>query len=253
MTDLEGFSPGGFQAHDRPVVLVADANRVSAGEVAACWALLDADEHARARAFLHEADRRTYVVAHGLLRRFLGALAGCHPASLCFGVEPLGKPFLSGPEGRQQGGAGLSFSLSHSGSLVALAFTGVAFCGVDIEEPRPARGVETLWGEDVLSGEERRFLGALAMADRPAAFLDLWVCKEAALKAVGVGLSGLSAAALPRPACLDRVFRPLGSLEMSGASLDLHGLRVQGRCPLCVALPQGSPAPRVVGLAGVGE
>src|SRR5919107_90219 len=84
---------------------------------------------------------------------------------------PQGKPFLaSHPE--------VHFSVSHSGDLYVVAITRAGPVGVDIERIREVAEAEHI---------ARRWLHG---AD-PAHFFEHWTRREAHLKAIGTGLSGL--------------------------------------------------------------
>src|SRR5215470_19818 len=60
-----------------------------------------------------EHDRRRYVVAHGTLRKILGAYLQTPPEDLQFCRSAKGKPALSG----EWAASGLRFNLSHSRDL----------------------------------------------------------------------------------------------------------------------------------------
>jgi 4'-phosphopantetheinyl transferase len=90
---------------------------------------------------------------------------------------PGGKPFLTQ----------LPFNLSHSGNWSVCAVSDNPV-GVDLELERPLRAPV----EKKLTQTEQAELLALPPNLRTAAFFDLWVLKEAALKQTGQGLSALS-------------------------------------------------------------
>lgn len=147
--------------------------------------LLDGDERARSRAFVREADRDLYRVAHVVLRRLLGAYLARDPAAVELVREPC--PGCGGPHGRPAvGDAPLHFSLSHSGDLALFAFADTPV-GIDVEtEPSPDVSAEVA---TVLHPAERVALAALPSARRPAAFARCWARKEAYLKGIGIGLA----------------------------------------------------------------
>ncbi|MBV9024315.1 MAG: 4'-phosphopantetheinyl transferase superfamily protein [Streptomycetaceae bacterium] len=149
-------------------------------------ALFDEEEQARYAAFLRAADRDRYAAAHAALRRLLGAYLGTGPGEVAVGCEPC--PLCEGPHGRPAvPGAGLHFSLSHSGELVLLAFAATPV-GIDVEESRDPAVVAEV--STCLHQREQAELTALALADRASAFLRCWTRKEAYLKGTGEGLSG---------------------------------------------------------------
>jgi len=86
----------------------------------------------------------------------------------------------------------LSFNLSHSGRMAALAVTCDARVGVDLERMRSIARPDAL-ARRFFSGEECRALVEFPPQDRNAAFLRTWVRKEAYVKAIGAGVpAGLS-------------------------------------------------------------
>lgn len=145
------------------------------------WAQLDAGERRRASGYRHEADRLRYVISRGTLRALLGRLLQIEPASVAFGSGEFGKPFVAAHHG-------LHFNTSHSGDWVLHAFSSDVPLGVDVQALPP----EPLDLEDfrrVLAAPELDRLRSLPMAQRRAVFVDLWVCKEAYVKAIGQGLN----------------------------------------------------------------
>ncbi|WP_344324735.1 4'-phosphopantetheinyl transferase family protein [Streptomyces macrosporus] len=147
-------------------------------------AVLSEEERARCVAFVQEADRDRYRVAHTALRRELAALLGTDPAAVPLTREAC--PLCGGPHGRPAvPGNPVHFSLSHAGDVVLLAFDD-APVGVDVEaHPTAATVAQTV---RALHPRERAEIGRLPSADRPAAFARCWTRKEAYLKGTGTGL-----------------------------------------------------------------
>jgi phosphopantetheinyl transferase (holo-ACP synthase) len=117
----------------------------------------------------------------GFTRAVLSRYTGRPPASLAFARGPNGKPqLLDGPRS-------LSFNLSDSGTWLALAVSGGAAVGVDLEFCDPSRDVLKL---------ARRYFRAPEIADMEARegarlidrFYDYWTLKEARVKAAGGSL-----------------------------------------------------------------
>jgi 4'-phosphopantetheinyl transferase len=152
--------------------------------VAALAAHLAPDELARAARFWHASDVRRYQVARGALRVLLGRYLDASPAALRFTYGPHGKPRLADASC----GVDLEFNLSHSGDVALAAFSRGQPVGVDLE--RADRTVEALalagrYG----SAREQAMLTATAMEARSRRFIELWTCKEAWLKATGLGVT----------------------------------------------------------------
>ena len=93
------------------------------------------------------------------------------------GIEP---PFSYGEHGKPYIPGGPQFSLTHSGTLAALAVSD-ASVGLDIEKIAPVRRAAAR----ALTIEEREYMET----DPERRFAYLWTRKEAALKCTGAGLS----------------------------------------------------------------
>jgi len=170
--------------------------------------LLDAQESARARKFVHERDARRFVAGRGRMREILSLYTGQPAGTLDIGGDRFAKPRLSG---------GPAFNLSHSGGWAALAVVedNSMALGVDIELVRP---VDPALFPNVLSEAELAELQRLPPAARQRGFFNAWTRKEATLKATGEGLDGdikaLSVSLSPdKPARLLAASRSMGRLR----------------------------------------
>ncbi len=145
--------------------------------------LLSPDERARASRFHFEKDARRFTVARASLRAILAGYALSPARDLQFPYSQQGKPGLA------DNARDIRFNLSHSGELALLAVAPGREVGVDVEAIR--KDVETdKLAERFFSARERESLRGLAPEKRIPAFFRCWTCKEAFLKAQGVGLSG---------------------------------------------------------------
>ncbi len=113
------------------------------------------------------------------LRRLLAAYqqSPLHEVHIERGAH--GKPYLRNTT--------LCFNLSHSDRTVLLALTRSRQVGVDVESlrrPRPIEALARRWFDP----REAATLGRLPEALRQQAFVRLWCCKEAVLKAHGRGI-----------------------------------------------------------------
>lgn len=164
----------------------ADEARVIVFDSAPWWPLredaanlLCYHEAMRAARFRHALDRDTYTIAHAFWRVALGVALNIDPARVALSRAPDGQPQLPG--------TGLATSLSHSGTLVAVAIAKGQTVGVDIEGYPPRGNLHEI--ADVLcSATESAGMEALGGDARTRALLELWTRKEALLKAFGVGL-----------------------------------------------------------------
>ncbi len=148
---------------------------------------LSRSEAERAARFVKDADRVRYVLAHAMLRTLLARRLALAPAEIAFATGPNGKPRLAGPA------ADLAFNLSYGDGVVALAFAQRPV-GIDLEALRDGVAFSEI-GRRFFQPDEVRYLESgpesergLELRDR---FFRLWTRKEAVLKALGVGLSGL--------------------------------------------------------------
>ncbi|MCK8679984.1 4'-phosphopantetheinyl transferase family protein [Streptomyces lichenis] len=130
--------------------------------------------------------------APGARRRFLGARLLCRHALSATASRPLAHwRFTTGPYGRPElagDGDGLRFNLSHTPGLIACVVTRGRGCGVDTgPDPAPAGLAPRLAAR--LAPAERAELAAADPGARDALAAELWVLKEAYLKALGTGLT----------------------------------------------------------------
>jgi len=121
-----------------------------------------------------------------VLRALLGSYLDLEPASLGFAPVGNGKPILA----RQEGGAHLSFNVSHSWPLALYAFSHADAVGVDVQRTS-ARPVDVAAiAARLLGAQQGRRLADLGPGEREREFLRAWTRTEAALKCRGVGIWG---------------------------------------------------------------
>jgi 4'-phosphopantetheinyl transferase len=172
--------------------------------------ILDQPERGRMQSFYFAPDRARYAIAHGNLRRILGAYLDQPAAGLRFRSNPFGKPELQPGDSSSS----IHFSLSHSRSIAVLAVAKGEPVGVDVEDVRP---IEPEVADSHFSASECSQLSQLQGDAWLVGFYRCWTRKEAILKAEGVGL-----------------FRPLDSFDVSllpDETAKLLGTRRQFRYP----------------------
>ena len=147
-------------------------------------AVISPDERERAERFLVSEPRREFIFARAALRHLLGACLQIAPASLVFGQQSQGKPFLLQPNA----GHDVAFNLSHSGGMLAIALGRGREIGVDIEFIHGLADFREL-APHFFSPRELAELHALPKTQQRAAFFNGWTRKEAWLKATGEGLT----------------------------------------------------------------
>jgi 4'-phosphopantetheinyl transferase len=150
--------------------------------------LLDEAERGRLAAYRRSEDRERFLAGCALAKAALAGYLGRDPGAIRLDRtcprcgKPHGKPRLL-----DAGTSALELSVSHAGDLVAVAVATGARVGVDVEPlERRLRPVEL--ASVALAPEEAEELAALDEGERICAFLVYWTRKEAATKAVGLGL-----------------------------------------------------------------
>ncbi len=167
---------------DRAAVHVWTASlRVTDDVVARLAEILSGDERARADRFRTLDLRRRFIVARALMRRVLAAYVRADPASLQIGYGRRGKPWL-------QDGSGVCFNLSHAGDFSLFAVVREREVGVDIEAMAADVDCASV-ARLAFSPEECEALAGLPPVARREAFFEIWVRKEAYVKARGEGLA----------------------------------------------------------------
>ena len=171
--------------------------QVSLKTVDGYLACLCEDEILRANRFKFPDDRRRFVVARGALRYLLGQHIRKSPEAIEFGYGEYGKPFVRHSFAAQLGSAGsldilpheaFQFNLSHSGDLALCGLGHDRKIGIDIEKIRSISRLEMMM-ERCLSTAEQVRVKAARPEDQSQLFLEYWTCKEAYLKATGLGLT----------------------------------------------------------------
>ena len=132
--------------------------------------LLCANERARAARFRLERDRRRYIVARARLRELLAERLSIPPQSIELVYGPHGKPAL--PAGD------LRFNVSHSEELALYVFARGREVGIDVEAVRDVPERERIARQWFSEADYRRF-----------GFLGCWTRREAAAKALGLGIT----------------------------------------------------------------
>lgn len=149
------------------------------GELAVDHRLLDQAEQQRAARYISLAARHQFVCSRAIVREIIGRYVGREPADLVFSAQPGGRPFLKGQQ--------LDFNLSHSGDWLVLAIGQGCRFGVDIESYCPSSPHEAIVGQHFSRAEQEQWRSA-APDGRAKVFARIWTRKEAALKAVGIGI-----------------------------------------------------------------
>lgn len=182
-------------------------------------AWLSSDELARANRFLFPDIRERFIVCRAALREILARTLGQPPQQVTFRYGKWGKPLLSGPLPYP-----LYFNVSHSAELALIGISQHPL-GIDVEVPHDRVNLKAIVSQ-ILSPQEAIVWEQLPPQQRNALTLPLWVCKEALLKAMGLGIAeGLKRITFPLPLPVGQTFQPLAI----DAALQLH-LDDDGTC-----------------------
>lgn len=208
-SELELSSP---PPHGAVLVVAVELARIAADD-----SLLDLRERERAARFRSDLLRQRHRATHTTLRRLLGWRLGVDPTALVVTIDNHGKPALRDHS--------LVFNLSHSGGWALIALADDGMIGVDLELGERLEEIGLL-AERLLGAGELAAFRALPHAMQARAFLTTWTRKEAALKALGLGLPGGMEHVLitEHPLCLRGDHARLPGL----ASLHLHDLPTIG-------------------------
>ncbi len=146
-------------------------------------------EKIRSSRFVHVEDKRRYQNIHTKLRLLLAAYLEISPACVVYRYGQEGKPDIDYAALNQHAVAlqDLKFSLSHSGSHSLVAVMREAELGIDVERMRKLANAKQLLAA-ISHPRERQMMSDSNQPEDD--FLNTWVCKEALLKALGVGLKG---------------------------------------------------------------
>jgi 4'-phosphopantetheinyl transferase len=146
--------------------------------------LLSAEEKERALNYKFARDREQYIGAHAILRRLLASYTGVPLSELRYEYGKFGKPCLAiEPE--------IHFNMTRDGDTVLIVVSNRYEAGIDLEKVK----LDFDWrniANQYFSSTERFFIDSLPQDQKTNAFFYIWTRKEAMLKALGVGLSGLA-------------------------------------------------------------
>lgn len=165
-------------------IWLASSDQVTPALHAGYGLLLTAAELEQEARFRFESDRCRYRVTRALLRTVLSRYYPLPSQDWRFNAGPYGRPEISHPAAC----AGLSFNISHSGGLIALAVSTTRAVGIDVESLRGRCSCLDI-AEHYFAPEEYAALLTLPANQQLFGFLEYWTLKESYIKARGMGLS----------------------------------------------------------------
>ena len=173
-------SLGDLLSYDRYWINLA----IDAQTWAEYYGLLSPDECDRAAQLLNLQHQNDFIAARGGLRSTLAEYTNCSPQALRFEYGNYGKPRLADYPN-------LHFNLAHSNGRALIIVSEKAVVGVDLEKVRSVPKLLAL-AKRFFKSSEYEAIVALPESLQPKQFFAYWTCKEAYLKAVGIGLSQIS-------------------------------------------------------------
>lgn len=148
--------------------------------------LLSPDEIGRAERYQTADNRNYFIQQRALLRYILSRYLDCDPGDIVFSYSIKGRPSLD-PTRYQQP---IYFNLSHSGQIVLYAIAYDMVIGIDVEYMRENVDIKAV-AKRYFTANEVDYLECLPQDQQRSRFFEMWVGKEAYIKARGEGL-GLS-------------------------------------------------------------
>jgi 4'-phosphopantetheinyl transferase len=142
-----------------------------------CLHALTDSEKQRAEQIRTKTNSERFILTRAFLRIILSEKLGVQPSEIKFLRNENGKPFL--PD------TALSFNLSHSNDRLLIAVHPEQPIGIDIEHRRPIPRQDVI-SERWFSENERSFVQNHPNPQK--AFFEIWVQKEAYVKALGGGI-----------------------------------------------------------------
>lgn len=188
---------------------------------------LSAQELVKLEGFKLQQQANRYLAVRGVLRQILAGYLDVEPADLIFESNAYGKPYLAN--------ASLFFNISHSGDCLLIAVSDFDSIGVDIELIKSRRNLLGL-AKRCFSVDELNFWFDLPEDVRGQMFYQLWVRKEAFVKAVGRGIAlGLELCELQVPG-LERLSKIPGDFGLA-EDWEVVGLQVAENFAAALVMP----------------
>ncbi|MFH0957091.1 MAG: 4'-phosphopantetheinyl transferase superfamily protein, partial [Pseudomonadota bacterium] len=146
--------------------------------------LLSDEEKKSAQEFKSNDNRSLFIIRRGVLRSLIQDYTGIQADTVEFSLSTWGKPEIVQKRELES----LEFNATHSRNMMLVAFGRNFRLGVDLEyvdQDYPVKKVATRF----FTSEESSILRELAPDEIVERFFEIWVRKEAFLKALGLGLS----------------------------------------------------------------
>ncbi|WP_158253724.1 4'-phosphopantetheinyl transferase family protein [Chromobacterium alticapitis] len=145
---------------------------------------MSAEERTKQAAFHFAKDRLRYLLTRGLARYALSRYLPLPPESWRFQSNAYGRPVIGNAP---RDARWLTFNLSHTDEIIAMAIGRHLALGVDIERAHADAPLSI--ADSFFAKAEARQLRDLPDSLRSRRFYELWTLKECYVKAKGAGLS----------------------------------------------------------------
>jgi 4'-phosphopantetheinyl transferase len=146
--------------------------------------ILSTEERLAANKLQMPGSRESYILRKGILRILIARYTGIPPDMIGFSRSFYGKPEIALPSCQSE----LQFNLSHSSDWMIVAFAKNIRIGVDLEHIRTDFPISCI-ARRFFCPKEAELIQASNGTARLRLFFDIWVRKEAYLKATGKGLT----------------------------------------------------------------
>ena len=165
---------------------------------------LSSDEHARAEKFRRSEDRMSFALTRGILRCVLSRYIDTAPEKIHFEYTSFGRPCLCANLAKPM----LNFNVSHSNRWALFVLGENREIGIDVEYIRAELDIVGI-SRRFFSPHETHLIASAPEDERQRLFYEIWVRKEAYVKAMGKGLSiPLSRFTVPLGSCTSVTLYP---------------------------------------------
>ncbi len=172
---------------DKPIEIILFPLNIDDEKRRFLYGLLSDDEKHRAASYRFDKHRNRFITGRGTIREILANEGKCSPQLIRFELNQYGKPTLDEPASARH----IQFNASSSETMGAIAISDNLPLGFDIEGIRPdSNGDYDNIVKNEFTRDEYNWYKKHDEADRVRVFFEFWTCKEAYLKALGIGLSG---------------------------------------------------------------
>jgi len=144
------------------------------------YEFLNDDEKVKVASFTRPGIQKKYIKTRGVLRKVLGEYLEIKSQDIEIKIAEHGKPFVENEA--------LFFNLSHTANRLVIAVSNNSEIGIDLEQYKYRKNLQGLV-KKCFSEEEKHFWESLSAQQQVMLFYQLWVRKEAFVKAIGRGIA----------------------------------------------------------------